>query len=103
RPPWIMSLFCTISNSKLEPLYGQGVGTVALVTGMFVFERTSSSAAPAERTSRNGTIRGSARSAELEQTRLALCFNQSSPSASNEPRLASLLLMNPSALLGRAS
>src|SRR5215475_7731015 len=59
---------------------------------MFVFERTSSSAAPAERASRNGTIRGSARSAELVQTRLALCLNQSSPSASNGPRLPVAIL-----------
>ena len=75
----MMTLFCTISKSKVERLNGRGAGTVAQATGMFAFERTSSCAAPAVRASRNGTIRSSARSAELVETRLALRLNQTNP------------------------
>src|SRR5262249_55447198 len=83
----MMTRFCAISKSKLEPLYGRGAGTVAPATGMFAFERMSSFAAPAARPSRNGTIRSSARSAELDEARLALCLNQSSPLPTRRPRL----------------
>jgi hypothetical protein len=34
----MMIPFCTISKSRLEPLYGRAVGTAAPATGMFVFE-----------------------------------------------------------------